>query len=345
MANETAITIEGKRFRYWERVRIELVFDGIDTVEFDAPFEPDSKDFRDTFKPFSFKEMALTVDDDELFTGTIVPITPSVTPDQQMVNVGAYALPGVMEDCTQSAAGLPFEYRKQDLQQIVETVAEPFGLDVEFEIDPGAAFDKVRARPTEKILPWIVGLAQQRGGIISNNSAGALTCIEELSFGVPIAILEEGLSPLISITPTFSPQQFYSDVTGLKPVKIRSKKSIQYTSKNLLLENVIRPYIFEVRDVKDADLQKAVESKIGHMFGAMVSYNVEVCTWRDNLDALWSPNTLIKITAPSAMIYEPYTFFIRSVTFTKDAENERAVLNCVLSGSFRGEIPEALPWD
>jgi len=45
------------------------------------------------------------------------------------------------------------------------------------------------------------------------------------------------------------------------------------------------------------------------------------------------------------MIYEPYTFVVRSVRFSKDDSSETATLDLVVPGAFNGEVPEALPWD
>jgi len=81
------------------------------------------------------------------------------------------------------------------------------------------------------------------------------------------------------------------------------------------------------------------------MFASAISYNIEVATWRSPNGNLWSPNTTIKIQAPGAMIYEPYEFLIKSVTFKGERSGRIASLSLVLPGAFSGRIPEGLPWD
>jgi prophage tail gpP-like protein len=293
----------------------------------------------------SFKPLSATIDDDPILDGFLIPVSPELVPERKSISVGGYSAPGVLQDCTQAASALPLEYKGQTLEEIVQAAVEPFSIDVDFQADPGPPFQKVKARPTDFILNFLVGLAKQRNIILADNAEGGLVGYQEIAGGVPVALLEEGLGPLIGVTPQINPQQYYSDITGLKPVKPRSKKSIQFTEKNSLLTDVVRPLIFQVQDAKDADIEAAVKSKMGRMFANMLSYSVSVNTWKDPLDQLWQPNTLVKIHAPGAMIYNPYTFLIRSVVLFKGKDTERATLNVVLPGSFSGKVPGSLPWD
>ena len=162
--------------------------------------------------------------------------------------------------------------------------------------------------------------------------------------GQPVARLQQGAAPVLSVTPFFSPQEYYSHITGIGPVIVGLAGS-QFTVKNPLLLGVTRPLTFEAPDTLDADVKSAVEAKIGRMFGNVVSYSVRVATWRDPNGKLWEPNTSIELLAPGAMIYKAYEFIIRSIEFGRDRETETATLNLVIPGAFSGKIPEALPWD
>jgi len=71
-------------------------------------------------------------------------------------------------------------------------------------------FDTVAMRPGEKIIPFLSGLAKQRGLVISSSSQGELLFLKATETGEPVANLIEGLSPLLSIAPIFSPQDYYS---------------------------------------------------------------------------------------------------------------------------------------
>jgi len=321
--------------------------DTVASVEFDGPFDPKQTAFRDAFRPFSYQPLDIAVDDSPVLTGTLVPVVPRFTAGKSTVAAGGYSRPGVLGECTAPVEAFPLDLKGQNLHEIATALASLFGLSIDAQTDPGPVFDRVALKPHEKILPFLAGLAKQRGQIISSNEVGDLLFWEavDMSFGAPAATLTEGEPPLLSVVPSFNPSDFYSQLTGLKPVRVRSKKSIAFTVRNTLLPDVFRPFNFSVPDVKDADIEPAVQARNGRMLGNAVSYTVEMATWRDPTGELWAPNTIVRITAPHAMIYSEYDFLIRSVVFRKDPNKETAQLDVVVPGSFSGVEPGEWPWE
>ena len=84
---------------------------------------------------------------------------------------------------------------------------------------------------------------------------------------------------------------------------------------------------------------------MGRMYANAVAYTLEVRTWRNAEGKLWKAGEFILIQWPEAMIFEPFTFFIRRVNFRKDPDREVATLTIILPGGYAGKIPEVLPWD
>ena len=342
--DEVAILIDAQRFRFWDKVRITRSIDTMDTVEFGAPFDADAPGFREAFRPFSFKTVVITVGGTPLFTGTMVAVNPVVENGQKVISVSGYSLPGALNDCTAPASSFPLEFDNQGLRDIATALAAPFGISVDFQADQGAVFERVASEPGKKVLAFLTELAKQRNLIISSSSRGKLVFLQSTESGQPVARLQQGVAPVLSVTPFFSPQEYYSHITGIEPVVVGLAGS-QFTVKNPRLLGVTRPLTFNAPDTLDADVKSAVEAKAGRMYGSMASYSVRVATWRDPNGNLWEPNTLIKLLAPDAMIYNEYEFIIRSIEFTRDRATETATLNLVIPGSFSGKIPETLPWD
>ena len=108
---------------------------------------------------------------------------------------------------------------------------------------------------------------------------------------------------------------------------------------------MLRPTSFKTRDTATGDVRATVEAAAGRMFGNAIAYSVEVATWRDPQGELWAPNTNIDLRAPGVMVYEFYTFELRSVAFNVTDRKRTATLELVLPGSFGGDLPEGLPWD
>lgn len=345
--NEVAIIINGQRFRFWEGVRITRAIDMIDTVEFTAPFDPDAPGFRETFRPFSYPRVEILVGGVLLFTGTGVGVDPELSADKRTIGLSAYALPGVLNDCTpppppSDAESLQFD--GQTLRQIATSICGSFGLTTIFTSGAGAAFEEVACDPGTKALAFLTDLAQKRGLIISNTERGELLFQKSISSGEPVARLHDGVGPVFSVKPSFSAQEYYSHITGISPVAVGTEGS-QFTVKNPRLTGVVRPLTFKADDSEDVDTKVTVDAKAGRMFGNMVSYSVSVHAWRDPAGNLWKPNTFITLVAPGAMVYNEYKFLIRNVEMTRDAGSEVAILNLTLPGAFDGKIPETLPWD
>lgn len=342
--DEVALRINGQRFRFWPTVRITRSIDSIDSVTFQAPFEYDAPGFREAFRPFSYSAIDITVDGVPLFTGTMVSVTPALSATARSVEVSGYGRPGVLNDCTPPASAFPLEFNITTLRVIAERLCYPFGIAVDFGAPVGAAFKRVACDPGQRVLSFLTGLAQQRTLVISSTEVGALRFARSNTAGTPVAILAQGRSPLVSVTPAFVAQAYYSDVTGIEMVRA-GRQGSRYTARNLRLSGVLRPYNFRVADSTSGDVRAATEAKLARMYASMVSYSVRVDTWRDQAGALWTPNTLVSLEAPDAMIYNPYIFLIRTVAFERSSTATSATLNLVLPGAFAGQIPEVLPWD
>lgn len=343
--NEVVVLVDGERFRFWTDISITHPIDGIQTVEIQAPFDAEDKVFRKTFQPLSYKPFNVLVNDESYFVGTMVPAVPRLTPESSVIAAGAYSLPGVLAECTPSPNSLPLEVDKQNLHEIADKYIKPYGINIDAQVEPGPIFKKIKTEPSKKILPFLVELAKQRNQIISNNNVGDLVFWRAVETGLPVAVLEQGLSPLIGVTPTIKSSEYYSSITGIKTIKPRSKSSVSFTVENNLLSNIERPYIFVVPDALDGDLETAVKSKISRMYANAVSYTLAVATWRDGKGDIWQPNTKVKVKAPNAMIYNYYDFIIRSVTLKKSKTEETALLDVMVPGSLGDDKPGKMPWE
>lgn len=340
----TTVYVDETRFLGWNEIELKRSIDCFDTVAFTAPFEPERREFRDTFRPFSFKPLDVQVVDKRVFTGTLVGVDPATEPGARTIAVSGYSKPGVLNDASMPVRSFPLEVNGLSLRQIAQHVVAPFKLDVRVVGDTGAAFHRVALKTDESPLAFLTELAKQRGLVMGNTPGGALLLQRSVAPGRPVARLREGEAPLISVKPTFSPQEYFSEITGLasaKPGRVGSA----YTVQNPRLRNVVRPNTFTADDTEKADIPAATRARLGRMFGNMVAYVLELPTWRDPQGALWSPNTTLTVHAPGAMIYAPTELLIRDVTLRQSSDSVSASLGVVLPGAFSGEIPARLPWD
>lgn len=343
---EIAISIGTRDFVHWPGpVEIRRSLDNFSTVELSAPFEPDSALFREAFVPFSYKPLKVSVDGELLFTGQLIGVEPRATPTSRTVRCSGYSLPATLGDSTMPASEFPLEYGDRTLRQIAEVLAAPFGITVIVEpgTKVGPKFRRVRIKPTDKVGPFLANLAQARGLVMRDDENGNLVFLNSAPPGKSVVTFREGATPTMTVAATFSPQSYYSEITGLARNKA-GRRGSGYTEKNKNLPDVVRPLNFTIGDVNAGDLPGATKAKMARMFGNMVAYVVEVPTWRDPNELLWAPNTTATLFAPGAMVYTETELLVRDVFLRAGQDAVTASIGLVLPGAFSGEQPEVLPW-
>jgi prophage tail gpP-like protein len=179
---------------------------------------------------------------------------------------------------------------------------------------------------------------------MSSNQQGELVFSRQTTGTDVVASLIEGTPSVTSVKPSFDPQSYYSSITGMKARFFGLSEAEDYPIRNNHLEGVNRPLIFEVADSDSGTASDQVKDKIARMFANVASYTVEVPTWRDQRGALWTPNTNVSLTAPGAMVYDPYVFTIRRIDFTRNDKSETATLTLIMPDCFSLEQPKTLPW-
>jgi prophage tail gpP-like protein/phage tail protein X len=342
--DEVVLNLSGERFRYWNKLSINLSIDRAPTIEIDAVWEPENVELRRIFRPLSFHATDVNVGGERLFTGVLLTPQPDATPGRSIITANAYGRTGTLSDCTMPASAYSLEFNDQGLKTIAETLLQPFGIGVQFDAPLGAPFEQKAIATSDKILPFLADLAQQRNMVIGETADGKAWFRQSTPIGKPVAILREGAPPAHVITAAFEAQAVYSHVTGIAP-SFAGLTGPQLTVKNPHVSGVLRPYVFEADDSQGPSLQELVDAKAARMFGNMVSWDVTLPTWRDPQGDRWAANTTLIAVAPRAMIYKETELLIRSVTFHATPESRTAELNLVLPGAFSGQIPESLPWD
>lgn len=341
---QVTLAINGKQFVHWADLEIKLSMDSFSSVEFLAPFEHTRKEFRETFRPFTYQEINLDVWNQALFRGHMVGVHPDVTAERRAVKVTGYALPAVFNDCTIPPDALPTEFLNLPLRGIAGLIAEHFDIRVYFPDEDGAYFEKVQLKKDQKVLEFLTELAQHRNVVITNTNDGDLLIWRSVTTGKPVARLKDHAEPVTAVSAEFSPQEYFSEITGFAPAK-KGRPGSRHTAKNPWLPNVLRPLVFSLDQLEKGDAPEAAKAKLGRMFANSLSISVDVATWRDPAGKLWQPNTTVTLYAPDSMVYSEFEFIVRTVTLKQSATETSATLGLVLPGAFSGEAPTALPWD
>lgn len=352
--DSVAVLIDDRAWRGVNDIELHRGIDTHPTIGFASPFDPERREMRETFRPMSFKPLVATIGGEPLFTGKLVEAVPTRDAKSSVVQCSGYSLPAELEDINLPGDRVPFEASGLSLRQIAEALASINGITVLMLVDDGGAFSKVHTRQRSvdtrvdhdtKIDAFLVELAKQRGIVRTSNARGQLVFWQSVRPGNPVARLVEGEPGIVSVVPSFSPQDYYSEITGFTSAK-RGRTGSQFTERNRRLSGgVLRPMSFRLDDVEKGDAPNAVRAKMARMFGNAVSYVVNLPSWRGPNGELWEPNTTITLQAPGAMVYGETELLIRDVYLKQSDSEQTASLGCVLPGAFSGEQPDRMPWD
>ena len=339
--DEVAIVIGGLQFNEWTSVELSSFISSFSIVSFTVPFDPNNSEFRRVVKPLSFALAQVFIGGKPWFFGRVLPVSVNLSEDSKTARVTCYSLPAVLNDCTVSPEQNT-QFKDLNLVSITKSLLKPFALNVVGGRTDQSLFNEPSIKKTETILKFLASLAIQKNHVITDNANGDLVYLQVKGDSEPVAHLIEDSEPLVTVTPEFNSQNWFSHITGLEKASMTADEFTKHPIVNPFAQGVFRPFNFTVKEQTDG--KTFTESKYARMLAEVVNFTVTLCTWRDKNGNLWEKNTLIDVTAPGAMIYKRYTFLVSEVKFVLNEDKQTATLKLILPGSYTGKGPTTLPW-
>jgi prophage tail gpP-like protein len=343
---DVSMIVDGNKFTGFTGYEINLSYDSFDTFSLSAPYDIAQKELKAAILPFAFKDCEVYYLGELLFKGTLLTPDPELQAEATEITLQGYPLCAILNDCMIPPTKYPADYANVTIQDIADPIAEAYGIKIMYPDGPGEPFPDVSCEPTETVLNFLLNLANQRKLLFSNDENGRLVFFKakkEAAF----TSFKEGDSRLLSITPQFSAQGFYSHITG--HTKTDSEKdSLSFTWENSYLINkgIVRHKTIMVDDaITSFDLETAVKAHAGRMYADCVSYSLKCDTHISENGKVFKKGMTTCIHSPSAMITRQTNFIVRNIKLLRTAEGKTAELSLVLPGSFTDDLPEALPWD
>jgi len=343
---DVSIIIDGKKFTGFTGYEINLLCDSFDTFSFSAPYDLAVKGLKEAITPFAFKNCAVYYLGELLFKGYLLTPDPELQAGATEITLQGYPLCGVLNDCTVPPSKYPIEYYNVTLKDIADPIADVYGIKIIYKDGPGDPFTEVSIEPNEKVLSFLLKLSQQRKFLFTNDENGRLVFYKVKKENVFMQF-KQGNTPLLSITPHFNAQGFYSHITGhTKSDTLLEALSYTFENKYLINKGITRHETILVDDAETkTDLENAVKAHAGRMFADCISYNLKCDTHLNSDKKLFKKGMTVCIEAPGAMISRQTNFIARNIKLLRDTNSKTAELELVLPGSFTDDPPEVLPWE
>jgi prophage tail gpP-like protein len=347
--NKVTIQIDGEDFEYFTSINIDDSFDKITEFSFKFPFDPDDEVIKEKFKPFSQNEVIIFVGNEKLTTGYITTLEPSSTENSSGLAVSGYAKCGIMFDSYMPSSSFPLSFDGLNLQEIAETLAEPFGIRVDFSESAGAVFekdDKVVLDPFTTPGEFLIKLAHQRGFVITSDSDGKLL-FHKSKDGKADFIIKGGEPPFLSSSGTsYDIRNRHSEVTAFGTNYTEGAGDVQTESDNSLKNNgITRVLNFDASDSNEGSLKNVATQRLARTQAAGFNLDISLLGWRyGEENKLYKSNTIIEYENKYDMIYNASNFLVRSVNYNKTDTAMTVSINLVFPNSFSDSIQEVFPW-
>lgn len=341
---EVMLQIEDKQFDAFAQLTWSELYDGVSTLDLEAPWDPSQADALQAFAPLSMVPVTLIADHGIVYSG--VSLDPNIITSDKEISIvhTSYSQGGKLQDVSMPPESFPLEWVNAPLKKIGDDVCAAFGL----EFDAGLEIENEkfkRATLKSEDSPWefLAELAKQKDALLATTRTGGVAMFRAFKKTEPLATLIEGEAMLTSIAPRFNSREYYSDITCTSGTKL-GRKGGRATTKNTLYKGDRRPLIKTADKSDRGDLNKASSAAVGRMFGGAAGWRVVVPTWFMDNGWLWENGRFVTVHAPSCYIRRRTDLLIRGTTFVLTKDSWWAELDLVLADSFTDQIPTEVPW-
>lgn len=340
MSDDVRLVVEGKEFRGWTGVTIEMAIDQVaDAFSLSMPYDSDRAELRDAFRPFGYQCVQVYIDDDLLITGRVDKVEAKSDAGDRTLTVQGRSLTGALVDCSIDGA---LEFSGLALSTIARQVCRPFGLTVRADNDTDA-LEVARAEYGQSAAEFLLSLASPRALFLNSGYDGKLVIswARSLVNRPPVAALIEGQHPLLSVEASFD---------GTKRFSVH-KVSTQFAGEVDITGQasdagvpLYRPHLVAAGDADTDPSVTAARSRTASI-GASVAVSAGVSGWRRPDGKRWAERQIVTLRAPGAKLTTERNWLTAGVTLKMDASSGRtADMRLVMPEVYAGSAPAVLPW-
>lgn len=328
--------------KYFNNFTLNLKYDSIaSTFGIEFYFDPKNKEHAELACVSHYHECILQHNGETLITGYIISQAFLSQAKKQLVQLGGYSKPGVLEDCEIPTNLYPLQADGLTLKEITKKLIAPFNLGLvidgiaakdsnqKFTLDEklDAAITKTNAKENQNIKSYLTEMATQRNIILSHDVKGNLLFTEAKTNKAPIFHVEAGVIAT-SIKMSFNGQAIHSQIEVVKQADSGGGEAGYAIIKNPYCPIVFRP---KVITQSSGDTNTIEEFAKNALAAELKNIFVTIIIDRWEVDGkLIKPNNIITIYSPENYIYKKTKFFIESVSFKGDNKEQVATLICVL---------------
>jgi prophage tail gpP-like protein len=298
--------------------------------------DPDDSKLNEILRPFAYHEAKIYVGGHLVITGPMYMSEPVVQSDKisNIIEGASYTA-----DIVDSTLDPPYTRRKVTLNQIAGELVRSKGIKVVDNTPALGTFQKVVARPTEKIYEHLVKLAKQKGALIANTPRGELLITKTVG-SKSVGSIGDDLARGNDYRAKFDGRKLYNAYRVLS--KRRGRKLRRAVAKD---DNVPRARTLTIKadDVDEGGVQKAADWERSKRLATALTIPFPVSDWFAPDGTLWRENKIVTVVSKVLFVPDGFDFLIKSVEYVHGPDGRKTILGLVPPQVYTGE-PLELPW-
>lgn len=317
---------------FFNSFELDLKYDSLaSTFAFNYYFNPKNKKHAELSCVSHFHEAIVEHNGAVLVNGFILSQVFNSGPAKQLVKIGGYSKPGVLEDCNIPPEIFPLQSDGLSIKEIAEKLIKPFKLKMVIDSSVASVMNekitKSTSEATQTIKDYLTEITAQRDIVITHNSNGDILFTKAKTDLKPIAHFEKGVIGT-EYSLAFNGQAIHSQITVVKEASAEGGNAGEYTIKNPLCPIVFRPRTIVQSSGTDNTVQDAAKIALSAELKNIV-LTIKTDRWDINGQIIL-PNNLITITDREIFLYNKCKWFIESVKYKGNEKEMTAELTCVL---------------
>ncbi len=342
--------------KYFTDFKMNLKYDSVaSTFAFSFYFDPNNVEHAEIACVSHYHECQVFYDEELLITGFMLSQTFVDSSVPELVQIGGYSKPGVLEDCDIPTNMYPLESNGLTFRQIVQKIIKPFNFNfiitdlakkdanTRFTITEKAdkEITKTTAAESQNIKTYLTGLATQKNLILTHDEFGNLLITEANTKGQPLFSYDskDGMLGITRLTMSYNGQALHSHITVIRQADDSGGNAAEYTIRNpfVPVAAVVRPRVVSLSSGDDVTISEAARNELAKELKAIV-LKVEFDRGKINGKFL-RPNNTIDVKDRSIFLYKKVRWFIESVDFNVDPKGEKGEATCVPVYVYNNETP------
>lgn len=343
--------------KYFTDFKMSLKYDSVaSTFAFGFYFDPSNVEHAEIACVSHMHECQIFYDEELLITGFTLSQTLVHSSVPELVQIGGYSKPGVLEDCDIPTKMYPLESNGKTFRQIVQRLISPFNF--EFKITDLAKKDantrftitekadkeipKSTAPESQNIKSYLTELATQKNLILTHDEFGNLLITEANTKAKPLFVFDGavGMEGITKLTLSYGGQALHSHITVIRQADQDGGNAAEYTIRNpfVPVAATYRPKVTTLTSGDDVTIEEAARNELAKELKAIV---LKVEMDRGKIDGKFiRPNNTIIVKDREIFLYKKVTWFIESVDFEIDPKGEKCSLTCVPVYVYDNKTPE-----